>query len=132
MFTWVSLFNDVFCDKSELMRKCYVVCRARELVRKGKLQDMKHGLASSKTSMIPSSLSTVLTNFSCSVLLLMSFFFFFIIAPCKTNNSSPSEDYLPSFHILQKVKAKYVQPMHLTFCIICSMQGRLTVERFVY
>lgn len=121
MFTWVSLVNDMFCDKPELMRKCYVVCRARELVRKGKLQDMEHGLASSKISMIPSSLLTVLTNFSCSVLLLF-FFFFFIIAPCKTNNSSSSRGYLPCFNILQKVKAEYVQPMHLTFSIICSMQ----------
>lgn len=127
MFTWVSLVNDMFCDKQELMRKCYVVCQARELARKGKLQDMKHGLVSNKTTMVLSSLVTLLFGltspvqfyFYCLIYLLI---YLFIIAPCKTNNNSPSEDYLPSFHILQKVKPKYVQPMHLTFSIISRMQ----------
>lgn len=107
MFTWVSLVNDMFCDKPELMRKCYVVCRARELVRKGKLQDMEHGLASSKISMIPSSLLTVLTNFSCSVLLLMSFFFFFLHYCTLQNKQQQFFSRLPSlFQYFAKRKGK--------------------------
>lgn len=82
MFTWVSLVNDVFCDKPELMKKCYVVCQARDSLRKGKLQDMKHGLVSNKTTMVPSSLLTVLfwltSPVSCSVLLLLSLILFFL------------------------------------------------------
>lgn len=102
------------------VRKYYVACWAEELVWNGKLPRWGawSGLRESYYDSITTSDSPVLTNFCFSVLPLRSFFFFFfcvspIITLRKINNSSLSDDYLPStFNLLQKVKAKFAQPVH--------------------